>query len=681
MATSQLQDVFMHNQSCGMNCNCSKTSSTITLKRQPANTVKPSLRKCLARASPNPESQPYLNGPTGKPRHGHVQHEQSVEQHDALGNARLREAAAPGEQVEHSRIPQRRQTLSRLLGSRSMLDTEYSRGEGRNVSSVDSLEESALTEQRRDWLLEAHAQTVSQLHKNGFSVLFSWKPGQCLQQHFCKKGMFHKGPKRFSLDPDASENLKLYLDQFYPSINSWQTISLVRAELFLAFSGDSALPALLRHLGAYEHRQLFGAPMVPDGLSQHHGPSGVAVVGGQNGVEVRPLDGVKVLDLTRVLAGPFATMILGDLGAEVIKVERPGSGDDTRAWGPPFVREESAYFLSVNRNKKSIAVNLKDPEGVKVVTELARVCDVLVENYLPGKLKEMGLGFDEISEVAPQLIYCSITGYGQTGPESHKPGYDSIASAVSGMMHITDPVRPGVAMTDLATGLFTHGAIMAALLQRQKTGRGLHIDCNLLSSQVACLTHIASNFLNAGVEARRWGTAHSSIVPYQGFRTKDGYLVVAAGNDQQFVKVCKVLDLRDLSESPKYKSNRLRVQHRKELLQILSESPLRTHQQHPAGLLQLSGCSQWPDFGDGPPNIRKNLSARSCRTLQQFRGDQSDSSTANRSALGPDSPRHTGIQRTAYQTAPGFEDHLSAPDGLSITQMLQFSLMGGRHRP
>uniref|UniRef100_A0A9J7ZDN8 Succinyl-CoA:glutarate-CoA transferase n=3 Tax=Cyprinus carpio TaxID=7962 RepID=A0A9J7ZDN8_CYPCA len=272
----------------------------------------------------------------------------------------------------------------------------------------------------------------------------------------------------------------------------------------------------------------------------------------QGGGQIRPLDGVKVLDLTRVLAGPFATMILGDLGAEVIKVERPGSGDDTRAWGPPFVGEESAYFLSVNRNKKSIAVDLKDPEGTKLVTKLAKVCDVLVENYLPGKLNEMGLGYEELSKVAPQLIYCSITGYGQTGPESHKPGYDSIASAVSGMMHITgpedgDPVRPGVAMTDLATGLYTQGAVMAALLQRQKTGRGLHIDCNLLSSQVACLTHIAANYLNAGIEASRWGTAHGSIVPYQ------------------------VLSMNGLAESPKYKINKLRVQHRKELLQILSE--------------------------------------------------------------------------------------------------------------
>ncbi|XP_022529112.2 succinate--hydroxymethylglutarate CoA-transferase isoform X5 [Astyanax mexicanus] len=244
--------------------------------------------------------------------------------------------------------------------------------------------------------------------------------------------------------------------------------------------------------------------------------------------KVRPLDGVKVLDLTRVLAGPFATMILGDLGAEVIKVERPGPGDDTRAWGPPFVGEESAYFLSVNRNKKSIAVNLKDPEGAKLVTELATRCDILVENYLPGKLDEMGLGYKQLSQVAPQIIYCSISGYGQTGPHSHKPGYDSIASAASGMMHITGP-------------------------------------------EVACLTHIASNYLNAGKEARRWGTAHESIVPYQGFRTKDGYLIVGSGNNQQFFSVCKVLNLNNLAENPKYKTNNLRVQHRKELLKLLSD--------------------------------------------------------------------------------------------------------------
>ncbi|KAM4543570.1 succinyl-CoA:glutarate CoA-transferase isoform 2-T2 [Fundulus diaphanus] len=269
-------------------------------------------------------------------------------------------------------------------------------------------------------------------------------------------------------------------------------------------------------------------------------------------------------------------MILGDLGAEVIKVERPGGGDDTRAWGPPFVASESVYFLSINRNKKSIAVDMKHARGAEIIQQLAAVSDVLVENFLPGKLPQMGLGYAELSRVNPQLVYCSISGYGQTGPQCQSPGYDSIASAVSGMMHITgpedgEPVRPGVAMTDLATGLYAHGAIMAALLQRHKTGRGVHIDCNLLSSQVSCLSHIAANYLNAGKEAKRWGTAHESIVPYQGFRTKDGHLVVAAGNNKQFIRVCQVLDLQNLTEDPKYRTNQLRVQNRKQLLQTLSQ--------------------------------------------------------------------------------------------------------------
>ncbi|KAM6202351.1 succinyl-CoA:glutarate CoA-transferase [Rhynchocyon petersi] len=296
----------------------------------------------------------------------------------------------------------------------------------------------------------------------------------------------------------------------------------------------------------------------------------------QSGTDnMKPLEGVKILDLTRVLAGPFATMNLGDLGAEVIKVERPGVGDDTRTWGPPFVGTESTYFLSVNRNKKSIAINIKDPKGVKIIKELAAVCDVFVENYVPGKLSEMGLGYEDIDKIAPHIIYCSITGYGQTGPMSQRAGYDAVASAVSGMMHITgpedgDPVRPGVAMTDLATGLYAYGAIMAGLIQRHKTGKGIFIDCNLLSSQVACLTQVAANYLIGQKEAQRWGTAHGSIVPYQAFKTKDGYLVVGAGNNQQFATVCKILNLPELIDDSKYKTNHLRVQNRKELIKILS---------------------------------------------------------------------------------------------------------------
>ncbi|KAM9308225.1 succinyl-CoA:glutarate CoA-transferase [Gastrophryne carolinensis] len=267
-------------------------------------------------------------------------------------------------------------------------------------------------------------------------------------------------------------------------------------------------------------------------------------------------------------------MILGDLGAEVIKVEKPGSGDDTRSWGPPYVGTESTYFLSVNRNKKSIAVNMKDPKGTQIILELAKACDILIENYIPGKLDEMGLGYEDVNKIAPHIIYCSVTGYGQSGPLFKRAGYDAIACAMSGMMHITgpedgDPVRPGVAMTDLATGLYTHGAILAGLLQRSKTGKGMHIDCNLLSSQVACLTQIGANFLNNGIEAKRWGTAHGSLVPYQSFKTKDGYFVVGAGNDQQFSTVCKLLDLPELLIDTRFKTNKHRVQNRKKLIDIL----------------------------------------------------------------------------------------------------------------
>ncbi|XP_032558367.1 succinate--hydroxymethylglutarate CoA-transferase isoform X3 [Chiroxiphia lanceolata] len=280
--------------------------------------------------------------------------------------------------------------------------------------------------------------------------------------------------------------------------------------------------------------------------SSGNGSSGGARSGGASPADasnVKPLDGVKILDLTRVLAGPFATMNLGDLGAEVIKVERPGAGDDTRAWGPPFAGTESVYFLSVNRNKKSIAINMKDSKGAKLIRELAAASDVFVENYIPGKLAEMGLGYEDIKNVAPHIVYCSITGYGQTGPVVQRGGYDSIAAAVSGLMHITghedgEPVRPGVAMTDLATGLYTYGAIMAGLLQRYKTGKGLHIDCNLLSTQA--------------------------------FKTKDGYIVVGAGNDHQFVTVCKVLNLPEVSKDSRYQTNTLRVRNRRELIDILS---------------------------------------------------------------------------------------------------------------
>ncbi|XP_046569855.1 succinate--hydroxymethylglutarate CoA-transferase-like [Haliotis rubra] len=289
-----------------------------------------------------------------------------------------------------------------------------------------------------------------------------------------------------------------------------------------------------------------------------------------------PLEGIRILDLTRVLAGPYCTMLFADLGADVIKVERPGAGDDTRSWGPPFKGTESAYFLSVNRNKKSIGVDLKTPKGAEIVKQLAGSCDVLIENYLPGKLGEMGLGYDDMKALVPRLVYCSISGYGQTGPYRSRAGYDVIASGVGGLMNITgprdgDPCKVGVAMTDLSTGLYAFGATMVALHHRQQTGCGQYIDCNLLSTQVASLVNIASNYLNAGVEGKRHGTAHESIVPYQAFKTKDGeYMLVGAGNDKQFQLLCKRMDLPELLEDERFQQNKVRVANRDVLLPLIA---------------------------------------------------------------------------------------------------------------
>lgn len=266
------------------------------------------------------------------------------------------------------------------------------------------------------------------------------------------------------------------------------------------------------------------------------------------------LSGVKVLDLTRVLAGPYCTQILGDLGADILKVERLKVGDDTRSWGPPFVGNTSCYFISINRNKKSICIDLKS-----------------------GKMEEYGLGYEDLQKINPQLIYCSITGYGSTGPYASRPGYDVIASSMGGLIYVTGPedgapCKTGVALTDLATGLYAHGAIMAALFQRQKTGCGQRISANLLSTQVACLVNLGSNYLMAGQEAKRWGTAHESIVPYQAFATSDGYITIGGTNDRQFRELCSRINRSHLSSDPKYLTNALRVEHRRELVEELGKT-------------------------------------------------------------------------------------------------------------
>ncbi|XP_005094130.1 succinate--hydroxymethylglutarate CoA-transferase [Aplysia californica] len=304
------------------------------------------------------------------------------------------------------------------------------------------------------------------------------------------------------------------------------------------------------------------------------------------------LSGIRVLDLTRILAGPYCTMLLGDLGAEVIKIERPGAGDDTRTWGPPFIGSESCYYLCVNRNKKSVTVNLKKPEGIKIIKKLASVSDVLVENYIPGKLSEMGLGYPELSAEFPHLIYCSITGYGQTGGYASRAGYDVIASGMGGLMHITgppdgEPCKVGVAITDLSTGLYAVNAIMASIFVRQRTGKGQHIDCNLLSTNVASLVNIASNYLNAGEEGSRFGTAHTSIVPYQAFKTKDGYVIIGAGNDLQFGLLTKLMGCPDVSKDERYLTNKFRVKNRVSLLAFLDK------------IFETKSTSEWLDVLEG----------------------------------------------------------------------------------
>ncbi|XP_031844302.2 succinyl-CoA:glutarate CoA-transferase [Nomia melanderi] len=287
-----------------------------------------------------------------------------------------------------------------------------------------------------------------------------------------------------------------------------------------------------------------------------------------------PLAGIRVLDLTRIVAGPYCSMILGDLGAEILKIEKPGSGDEARKWGPPFIKgtQESVYFLSVNRNKKSICIDLKG--GKDIIYELAKKSDILIENYVPGKLGKFGLGYEDICKIAPHLIYCSLTGYGYQGPYANRPGYDVIAASVGGLMHITgpkdgSPCKVGVAVTDLATGLYAHGAIMAALYQRMKTNNGQWIQCNLLSTQIASLINIGSNYLNANKEAVRWGSEHESIVPYEAFPTKDGYITVGTGSNAQFLELLKRMQLIELFENDKFKDNTARVKNRDELLEIL----------------------------------------------------------------------------------------------------------------
>lgn len=297
------------------------------------------------------------------------------------------------------------------------------------------------------------------------------------------------------------------------------------------------------------------------------------------------LSGLRVLDLSRVLAGPWASQLLADLGADVVKVERPRAGDDTRAWGPPWLSDaegkptsESAYYLSANRNKRSVTIDMAQAEGQALIRQLASQADIVLENFKVGGLARYGLDYASLCAINPRLIYCSITGFGQTGPYAARAGYDFLIQGMGGLMSLTGrpdgspgegPVKVGVALTDIMTGLYSTVAVLAAVAHRERSGRGQHIDLALLDVQIAALANQAANYLIGGEVPRRMGNAHPNIVPYQDFPTADGYMIIAVGNDSQFANLCEALDRPQWARDARFRTNPQRVKHRDELVEAL----------------------------------------------------------------------------------------------------------------
>ncbi|WP_233236275.1 CaiB/BaiF CoA-transferase family protein [Bordetella sp. LUAb4] len=323
-----------------------------------------------------------------------------------------------------------------------------------------------------------------------------------------------------------------------------------------------------------------------------------------------PLTGIRVLDLTRVLAGPWCTQNLADLGAEVVKIERPGAGDDTRAWGPPYLKDqdgndttEAAYYLSANRNKKSVALDIATPRGAELVRELARQSDILVENFKVGGLRKYGLDYESLSKENPGLIYCSITGFGQTGPYASRPGYDFMIQGMGGLMSITGerddapgggPQKAGVAVADLMTGMYSTVGILAALHERGRSGLGQHIDMALLDCQVAMMANQNLNYMTSGKAPRRAGNAHQNLVPYQVFAVSDGHMIVAVGNDSQFRAYCRVIGMPELSEDARFNTNPKRVLNREELVPLLVERMAQGERDHWLAELERAGVPAGP---------------------------------------------------------------------------------------
>ena len=320
-----------------------------------------------------------------------------------------------------------------------------------------------------------------------------------------------------------------------------------------------------------------------------------------------PLAGFKVLDMSRILAGPWAGQLLADLGADVIKIERPKCGDDTRSWGPPYLKDrdgkdtgDAAYFFCANRGKKSVTVDITCLEGQEIIRQLAGQSDVLIENYKVGGLANYGLDYHSLSKINPKLIYCSITGFGQTGPYANLPGYDFLIQGMGGLMSVTGepddhetgnggPTKVGVAVTDLFTGLYASNAIQAALIERQNSGLGQYIDLALLDVQAATLANQASNYLVGGLVPERLGNAHPNIVPYQAFSTSDGHIIIAVGNDRQFSRLCDALEQSDLANDERFTTNAARVNNRKHICDVIQLSLKQYGSAH--WLEKLKQCS------------------------------------------------------------------------------------------
>lgn len=323
-----------------------------------------------------------------------------------------------------------------------------------------------------------------------------------------------------------------------------------------------------------------------------------------------PLNHLRVLDLSRVLAGPWAGQTLADLGAEVIKVERPGVGDDTRAWGPPFLCDaggrpttDAAYFLSANRGKKSVSIDFTRPAGQELVRRLAEQSDILLENFKVGGLARYGLDYDSLKKINPRLIYCSITGFGQTGPYRHRAGYDFLIQGMGGLMSVTGeadgepgggPMKVGVAIVDIFTGMYASTAVLAAIAHREQSGEGQHIDIALLDIQVATLANQAMNYLVSGEEPQRMGNAHPNIVPYQVLATADGHIIMTVGNDRQFGSFCAVAGLPALAGDPRFNSNAGRVENRKVLIPILEQALHQRRSKDWIALLEEAGVPCGP---------------------------------------------------------------------------------------